>query len=94
MAKPLRERCPDLAEIWDEYDHQIKFDDLFDAKWRSNGMYVALAWKEADGMISYADMAFGRSWEILNDLCDTITEKQWQSAKPDHYLDMLNYPEE
>ncbi|WP_336801699.1 hypothetical protein [Kaistia sp. MMO-174] len=81
MAKLSRKKWPTLAEAWDNYGHQIAFDDLADAKVRSDGAYVVLAWKAGDGFC-VADLAyspFNRSWEMQNDSSDQLTPAQWRA---------------
>lgn len=86
MNAPDRKRNGILAKAWDDYGHSIPWEDLVDMKVGQHG-YVALAWRESDGLINYADLASPEQgvWEIQNDSHEPMTEARWKAArvKPD-----------
>lgn len=80
--KRYGEQNPKLKAYWKEYDHAIKWKNLYDAKMRSDGCYVVLAWKEKDGSINMADLACsGGNWEMQNDGHQEITEADWKKLR-------------
>lgn len=90
--KPDRKKWPNLARDWDAYGHQIAWDQLFDFK--SNGSYIALAWKEDDGSVNYADLATatGAVWEMQNDSHEPVTLKEWKALRTVPECDWLVTP--
>jgi outer membrane protease len=80
--KPDRKKWPTLAKAWDDYGHQISWDELFDMKVGAHG-YVALAWMEGE-RVNYADLATpdrGKTWEMQNDGHEDVDLKTWKKAK-------------
>ena len=89
--KPGRKKNPALAAAWDAYGHSIAWEDLFDAKFRGDGGYVALAWMEGDE-VNYADLALAPDWDMQNDGHDPVPLALWRRAKVDPYCDRVNFP--
>lgn len=82
--EPDRKKWPSLAKSWDDYGHQIAWENLSDMKARSDGRYVALAWTEDNGEVNYADLARAGQdapWEMQNDSHDPVTKKEWRAMR-------------
>ncbi|QIG71268.1 hypothetical protein EVB32_161 [Rhizobium phage RHph_TM39] len=93
MAKLDRAKWPTLAKAFDDYGHSYKFDDMFDAKVRSDSNYVVLCWKIDEDFYEMADLASdgNGNWEMQNDMFDGISLKQWKSLKITPQCDWFTY---
>jgi len=85
-----------LKEYWEEYGHDVKWNELFDMKiahHNSGGIYVCFAWIDNEKFVNYADLSFdGNEWCMLNDAGELITRQQWKSAEVKPECDWLWNP--
>ena len=97
MSDPnkLAENHP-LRVYWNSYGHMAKWpDDIVSLKWRRDGCYVLVLFKDKAGIMYIADLAAPSPvgpWEMQNDSSDDISLSDWHKTKLVPDCDWYNRP--
>ena len=78
----LTKSSPKLKAAWEEYGFAVSWDKLDGYKKSHTHGYIVLRWKEDNGMVNMADLAYnGETWEVQNDGFEPISEADWRKLK-------------
>lgn len=95
MPNPLKGKSwADLKQAWEDYGFNVSWDNVLDAKVRSDWCYVVFAVRSGKDEIEMIDFAKGGEWEVQNDGSDSITQAQWDKLKIVPECDWYEYPDE